>query len=121
MTDSTGGQHDEPLLSTGASAIAAFVLAVLVLMGNNLMVQGTQSLFGLFFNGSYDDATFVVTWLLGALVPALVSLALGRRAFTEPSAAPWERTLGKGAFLLAIVAIGYTVLMILGGLIHDPF
>ena len=123
MTDSDpqGGNADEPLLSSGASAVAAIVIAVLVLMGNNLMVQGTQSLFGLLFTGAYDDATFVVTWLFGALLPALASLALGHKAAHDPSATSWERTTGRAAIVLALVALAYTAVLILGGLIHDPF
>jgi hypothetical protein len=117
----TDPNDQDSLLTPGPSGVVAFSLAALVLMGNNLMVQGTQSLFGLLFTGAYDDATFVVTWLFGALVPGLASVALARRAFTSPGAAGWERTLGKAAFLLAVVALAYTVLMIVGGLIHDPF
>ena len=122
MTDSDAtGDAIDPILDAGSSAVVAFSLAALVLLGNNLMVQATQSLFGLFFTGAYDKATFFVTWLFGALVPALGALGLGRRAFADPAATPWQRTVGKAAFLLAIVAMLFSGVMIIGGLIHDPF
>jgi hypothetical protein len=124
MTDQspqTPPGRDDSLLTPGPSALVAFSLAAVVLLGNNLMVQGTQSLFGLLFTGAYDDATFLVTWLVGALAPAAASAVLARRAYTDRYAAGWERTMGKAAFLLALVALTYTALMIVGGLIHDPF
>lgn len=107
----------EGLLSPGPSAVVAFTLAVLVLMGNNLMVQATQALLGELFATSYDLGPFFASWAIGALVPAVASILLARRAITV-GAAGWELVLGRAALALAVVAVVYTLVMLLGVAVH---
>jgi hypothetical protein len=107
------------LSSPGTSATVAFTLAVLVLMGNNLMVQGTQSLFNEAFN-SQGMTEYLITWALGGAVPAAASLFLARRALTGGDAAGWELVLGRAAVVLAVIGLFYCALIVVGAIIHTP-
>jgi hypothetical protein len=119
MTDHEPPAHEpsQGLLAPGPSALVALTLAVLVLMGNNLMVAGAQSLFGTMFTGTPDFATFFVVWVIGAVVPAGASILLARRAISI-GAAGSELLLGRAAIALAVVGLFYTLLLLLGALIH---
>ena len=122
MTDHEPPDHSgvdpHSLLNPGPSAIVAFTLAVLVLMGgNNLMVLATQSLFGVLFTGSSDLATFFVDWGIGAAVPAAASILLARRTILTGSAT-WEVTLGRAGLALGAVALVFSLVMLLGAAIH---
>ena len=121
MTESAPQSAPQSFLDAGTAAVIAFSLSALVLLGNSLMMQGAYSLFGLWSSTPYSRATFLAVWILGAMLPAIAALWLGRRAHTDPAAVAWQQTMGKAAFLLAIVAVGYTVIMIVGSLIHDYF
>ena len=117
-TDDTAWSLDA-LLSPGASAIAAFTLAVLVLMGNNLMVVAAQMLLGQVFSPTSDSQGYFATWGGGAVVPALVSLFLARRALTAGPAAAWELVLARAAVVLAAIGMLYGALTVLGAFLHS--
>jgi len=108
----------DSFLAPGPSAVVAFVLAALVLMGNNLMVAATQSLLGQLFTSTSDLGQLFATWAVGALLPAAASLLLARRAVAA-GAVGWEVVVGRAAFVLAAVALGYTLLMLLGAVLHQ--
>ena len=111
--------HPDELLGPGPSAMLAFVLAVLVLTGGNLMTNATVTFFGQFPTTSFDWS-YALAIALGGLVPALAGGFLARRAIITKGAAAWELMLGRAALVLAVVAIAYTLLLTLGVLIHQP-
>ena len=112
-----GTSHPGALLSPGASATVAFTLAVLVLTGNNLMVIGTQSMFGQLFHSS-DPMAYFVTWGLSTLVPAAASLFLASRVLAVGIPAGWELVLARAAVVLAAIGLLYGALTVLGALLH---
>jgi hypothetical protein len=123
---SYGGPHDggvpawhpDALLSPGPSALVAFTLAVLVLTGNNLLVFGTQAFFGQLYTSS--ETSSLVTYTVASLVPVAASLWLARRALTAGTTAGWETVLARAAVVLAVVGVFYSLLTLLGALIHMP-
>jgi hypothetical protein len=117
--DNTAGSRLDEFLSPGASGIVAFTLAVLVLMGNNLMVLGTQTLFNESFN-SQGMTEYLTTWALGGAIPAVASVFLARRALTAAGASGWELMLARAAVVLSAIALFYCVLIVVGAIIHAP-
>ncbi|WP_243057083.1 hypothetical protein [Nocardioides sp. SR21] len=110
--------HPEELLRPGSSAVVAFVLAVLVLMASNQMANGALALFNSFYVPDTGLASFITGWTLGALVPAVASIMLARRAIITDGAAAWELVLARSAVVLASVGILYTVLLMTGSALH---
>lgn len=111
--------HPDALLGPGPSALVAFTLAVLALIGNNLMTFGVQALFGEFFR-SQGQTEFLVVFALGSLAPAGASLYLARRALAGDAVAHWEAGLARAAAVLAVVGIFFGLLTVLGAVIHTP-
>ncbi len=107
----------EELLGPGPCAVIAFVLAVLVLMGSNLMTNATLTFFGQYFASSLDWA-YALSMALAALVPALASGYLARRAITSVGATGWELMLGRAALVLAVIGFAYALLLTVGLFIH---
>jgi len=105
----------DELFAPGASALIALVLAVLVLMGNSLMVNATVTLFGW---GDQSQWSFVWATLAGLLIPALVSAFLARRAVTSPDVASWELVVGRAALVLAVIGVAYALVLALGQVIQ---
>lgn len=112
-------RRSDALLGPGACAVVAFTLAVLVLMGNNFMVIAAQALLGQVFSLSSDPQGYLVTWGGGAVVPAVVSLFLARRALTVGPAAGWELVLARAALVLAAIGVLYGSLMVLGAFFNS--
>jgi hypothetical protein len=109
--------HPDELLGPGPSAVLAFVLAVLVLMGSNLMTNATLTFFGQYFTSTLDWA-YVASMALAALAPALASAYLARRAITTAGATAWELVIGRAALVLAVIGFAYALLLTVGLLIH---
>ncbi len=114
----TAGETIGSLLTPGACAVVALVLSVLVLMGNNLMVVGSQAIVGNVFGGSSDFGRYLVTTGGGMLVPVALSLVLARRALALGGATAQQATLARAAVVLALVGAVYAVLTLVGGLLH---
>jgi hypothetical protein len=110
--------HPDELLGPGPSAVIAFVLALLVLMGSNLMTNATLTFFGQYFTSSVDWA-YTLSMALAALVPALASGFLARRAISSVGAAAWELVLGRAALVLAAIGFAYALLLTVGLFIHQ--
>jgi hypothetical protein len=108
--------HPDALLSPGPSAVVAFTLAVLVLTGNNLLVFGTQAFFGQLYTSS--ETTSLVVYTVGSLVPAAASLYLAGRALVAGATSGWETVLARAAVVLAVVGVFYSLLTLIGALIH---
>jgi hypothetical protein len=117
MSDPKPWYEPDELFGPGPSALVAFVLAVLVLMGNSLMVNATVTLFARSWDGT-SDWTFVWATLAGLVIPALVSAFLARRAVTSPTAAAWELVVARTALVLAVIGVAYALVLALGQVIQ---
>ena len=115
------GQHEagvwsaSSLFSPAVSAVAAFTLAVVALMGQNVVTIGISTVLGPEF-GSGGAMPFYVGFGVAIAVQVGVVLLLARR--TLDSAVPWEGVLGRAAVLVAGVALVAAVLVIVGGAVH---
>jgi hypothetical protein len=117
-TTSTAGTTSGSLLTPGTCSVVALVLAVLVLMGNNLMVTGSQAIVGNVFASASDLRSYLVTTGIATLVPVALSLVLARRALSGVGVSATEATLARAAMVLALVAAVYSVLTLIGGFVH---
>jgi hypothetical protein len=109
--------HPDELLAPGPSALVAFVLAVLVLMGGGLLITATLSFFGQNPGGS-SAWSYIWATAIALLVPALASAYLAHRAITGTGTTGWELMLGRTALVLAVVGVGYTLILTLGSVIQ---
>lgn len=109
--------HPDDLLGPGPSAVVAFTLAVLVLTGNTLMVSATLTLLGQ-YPGMSEDWGYIWATMIALLVPAIASGYLARRTITSAGVARWELVLGRAAMVLAVVSVGYTLLLTIGQVIQ---
>ena len=113
--DLPGGTTPAPtLLDPTTRAVAGLALAVIGLMGQNLVQVGTQVL--LIGGGSGDPTRYFVASAVGALVPVALALWLAwgpaRGAVTG-----WSTSVARAAVVVALVGVAGAVLMIVGGLL----
>ena len=105
----TGG-----LLDPTTRAVAGLVLAVIGLMGQNLVQVGTQLL--LVGAGSSSPDRYFLASAAGALLPlaAALWLAWGPARGTVTG---WATHLARAAVVVALVGVAGAALMLLGGLL----
>lgn len=103
-------------LSPAVCAVTAFTLAVVALLGQNLVTVGIGVLLGPNV-GSSGQSGFYFAWGLAAAVQVGIALLLARRSFD--AAGRWEAVLGRAAVLVSGIALVAAVLAVIGALIHD--
>ena len=110
------------LLAPIPSAVAALVLAMVSLMGQNLPLIGVQAVLGQGFQRMSipDQGTYYLVWGVSALVPIGVAALLAVKSLRGADAG-WPAHLARAALILAVVAAAGAVLTTLGGLLHTPF
>jgi hypothetical protein len=102
-------------LSPPVCAVSAFTLAVVALLGQNVVSIGVGSVLESRFSQG-GDAFYVAWGVAGAIQVALVWL-LARRGIE--GADGWEALLGRAAVLLSFVALAAGALVVLGGVLND--
>lgn len=96
-------------------AVAAFTLAVVALLGQNVVTLGISTVFASGF-GPGEDA-FYLGWGVATALQVTVVLLLARRTFGLVDR--WEATLGRAAVIVSAVAIVAAVLVVAGTLLTD--
>ena len=116
------GRQLTGLFTPPVCAIAAFTIAAISLMGQNLLLVGVQAVLGQGFQrmSMPDQQTYYLVWGVSALVPIAVAGALALMAL-RGSTADWQAYLARAALIVAGVAAVGAVLTALGGLVHSPF
>ncbi|HEX5988370.1 MAG TPA: hypothetical protein VFY86_17730 [Nocardioides sp.] len=98
-------------LTTPVSALVAFVLAVLALMGQNALSVAV----GAFAQRGVSGLTgFFLGFGLALLVQVGLAVVLARRALADDAAAGWVPTLARAAVVLAALALVAGVLALIG-------
>ncbi len=108
---SAAGARVATFFSPAVCAVSSFTLAVLALMGQNVVTAGVS----LIVDEVRDDASggFYLGFGLAVIVQVVVALLLARKAIV--SSGPWEPTLGRAAVVVCVVALVAAVLTIIGG------
>ena len=102
--------------SPSVCAVAAFTLAVVALLGQNVVTIGISTLLGPDFGSGGTYALPYVPFGIATAVQVGVVLLLARP--TLHAADRWEGILGRAAVLVAGVALLAAVLVIVGGMVH---
>jgi hypothetical protein len=117
------GEQHEPgvwavssFFSPAVCAVTAFTLAVVALLGQNLVTVGIGVLLGPNV-GSSSQSGFYLAWGLAAAVQVGIAVLLARRTFD--AAGRWEAVLGRAAVLVSGIALVAAVLSVIGAVIHE--
>ena len=102
-------------LSPPVSAVAAFTLAVVALLGQNAISVGVGSVLESTFSQGGD--AFYVGWGLAAGIQVALVWLLARRSLDNT--AGWEALLARAAVVLSFVALAAGALVVLGGILND--
>lgn len=103
-------------LTPPVCAVAAFTLAVVALLGQNVMTIGIGTVSEAIFDGREG---FYVCWGLALAGQVGIVLVLARRTFDATGR--WEATLGRAAVLVSGLTLVAAVLIIIGGgILYDP-
>src|SRR4051812_18438829 len=100
-------------LSPAVCAVAAFMLAVAALLGQNAVSVGVGAVLESEFAQGKD--AFYVGWGLAVAIQVGLVWLLARRSMQAPGG--WESVLGRAAVVLSFVALAGGVLVVLGGLL----
>jgi hypothetical protein len=103
----------EEYLTPPVCAVAAFTLAVVSLLGQNVMSAGVASLFERTLNPG--GSAFGLGWGVAVVVQVALVWALARRSMVAPQG--WVPTLGRAAVVLSLVASVAGALIVLSGLL----
>lgn len=119
-TEGSGDYAEEagaPLLTSKASAITGFTLAVLTLWGQGAWSTAIQSFLGT--NFGFNEYLNILSLVgLVTLAIAVAGMLLGRRAFTDPDASlSWEGHLGRAAVVLGGLGAVIAVVTVLGSVL----
>jgi len=109
--------HPTAALTPKGSAIAAFTLAAISLLGQSAWTNATQALF---FGSNWPQSTVPWVFLSIVLAPvlsAVLGLVLARRALTRPSGEGWEMHLARAAVVIAELSIVVAVVAAIGNLL----
>jgi hypothetical protein len=98
-------------------AVAAFTLAVVALLGQNLVGVGISTLLGPNFGPDGGSAAYYIGWGVATAVQFGIVLLLARRSFDATG--HWEAVLGRAAVLISGIALVAAVLLVVGGVLHD--
>ena len=121
MTERTHDLNDDTaagrptLLDPASRAVAGLALAVVGLMGQNLVQVGTQVLL-VGGGGSSSPLRYFVANAVGALLPLAVALWLAWGPARGPVAG-WATYVARAAVVVALVGLAGAGLMLLGGLL----
>ena len=116
--DLPGGTTAAPtLLDPTTRSVAGLALAVVGLMGQNLVQVGTQVLL-VGGGGTGGPARYFVASAVGALLPLGIALWLAWTPARGPVTG-WPTYLARAAVVVALVGVAGAGLMLLGGLISD--
>ncbi len=102
------------LLDPTSRAVAGLALAVVGLMGQNVVQVGVQLL--LVGAGSGDPERYFVASAVGALLPLVVALGLAWGPARGPVVG-WPTYVARAAVVVALVGVAGAGLMVVGGLL----
>ena len=102
--------------SPAVCAVTAFTLAVVALLGQNLVTIGIGVLLGPNV-GPSGQTGFYLAIGLAAAVQVGIAVLLARRTFAATGR--WEAVLGRSAVLVSGIALVAAVLAVLGAVIHE--
>lgn len=105
------------LLDPTSRAVAGLALAVVGLMGQNVVQVGVQVLL-VGAGGSGNPRTYFVASAIGALLLPVAALVLAW-APARGATTGWSTYVARAAVVVAAVAVAGAVLMALGGLLTD--
>ena len=103
------------LLDPASRAVAGLALAVVGLMGQNVVQVGTQLLL-VGGGGSSSPTRYFVASAVGALLPLAVALWLAWGP-ARGVAVGWPTHLARAAVVIALVGVAGAALMLVGGLV----
>jgi hypothetical protein len=103
------------LFSPQVCAVTAFTLAVVALLGQNVISLATSTV--LEFGLGMGDGAFYFGWGLATAVQAAIVVLLARRTFDLRDG--WEATLGRAAVLVAGLALVAAAVVVVAGLVHQ--
>ena len=109
--------HPTAALTPKASAIAAFTLAAISLLGQSAWTTAAQALF---FGSNWPQSTvpwFLLSIVLAPVLSAALGLLLARRALTGPAGEGWELHLARAAVVIAELSIVLAVVAAIGNLL----
>jgi hypothetical protein len=92
-------------LGPRASAIAAFTLAVISLLGQSTWTTAAQALF---FGPNFPQSSlrwWFLSVLLAPIIPAMLGLVLARRVLVPRSDGAWELSLSRAAVVISEIGI----------------
>ena len=102
------------LLGPTPSALAAFVIVVAGVMGDNVVATGVRVLLGEGTSATASPRAYLIAMGIGTLVPLVLVVWLARRSLAAQPAG-WPAQLARASLLLsAVVALG-AVLVMAGG------
>jgi hypothetical protein len=104
------------MLDPTTRAVAGLALAVVGLMGQNVVQVGVQLL--LVGAGSGDPKRYFVASAVGALLPLVLALWLAWGP-ARGAVAGWSTYVARAAVVVALVGAAGAALMVLGGLLSD--
>lgn len=111
-----GAHPGDPRFEAFGCAVAAFTLAVVALLGQNVVTIGVGTVSEGIFDGREG---FYVGWGLAIVSQVGVVLLLARRTFAATGR--WEATLGRAGVLVSGLTLVAAVLIIIGGgILYDP-
>jgi hypothetical protein len=114
--DATGGTALDRYLTAPASAVVAFVLAVLALMGQNSLSLAVGAFAEPASSGGLVG--FYIGFGLALIVQVVLAFVLARRALAGGDGGPaWAPTLARAAVVLAALALVAGVLALLGAMV----
>ena len=117
-----GEQHERgdwaaaSFFSPRVCAVTAFTLAVVTLLGQNILTVGTSTVLELGFGGA-GNRPFYLGWGLATAIQAGIVVLLARRTFD--STGRWEEPLGRAAVLISGLALVAAALVVLAGMITE--
>jgi hypothetical protein len=111
-----GGSTAAPtLLDPTTRAVAGLVLAVVGLMGQNLVQVGTQVLL-VGGGGSGSPTRYFVASAVGALIPLVLALWLAW-APARGAVGGWSTYVARAAVVVALAGVAGAALMLVGGVL----
>lgn len=110
-----GGWAPASFLSPRVCAVTAFTLAVVALLGQNVVSLATSSV--LEFGLGEGNLAFYFGWGLATAIQAVIVVLLARRTFDSPG--QWEEPLGRAAVLIAGLAFVAAMLAVVAGMVNE--
>jgi len=109
--------HPTAALTPKGSAIAAFTLAAVSLLGQSAWTAAAQAVF---FGSSWPQSRLpwiLLSIVLAPVLSAVLAMLLARRVLTRPASDDWETPLARAAVVIAELGIVLGVVAALGNLL----